>query len=387
MQKSFVANHTSHYCKLVVMKHIVIDARIRKSSTGRYMDRLLEWLQKIDNNKYRYTLVLNSVDDWAPINDNFKVVRTNIKPYSFNILNQVTYARFLNKLRPDLVHFTITPQEPVFYFGKRVTTTHDLTMYRYARAGKLPTWVHWLRMKGYKFLFWQSHKSAKQIIVPTQFVRNDLIKLHPFTKNKIAVTLEASEPPLNNKPLKPQNINKQYILHVGSPLPHKNIERLIDAFEILKQTTGPNLKLILAGKKENFFNKLVTEKINQSKFRNDIIMPGFIGEAELKWLYENAECYVLPSLSEGFGLPGLEAMAHGCPLVSSNATCLPEVYGDGAHYFNPYSVEDMALKISEVLENKKLRTQLIKKSHQQIKKYSWKKMAEETLAVYENIIK
>lgn len=368
------------------MKHVVIDARIRKSSTGRYMDRLLEWLQKIDDVSFRYTVILSSNDNWKPANKSFEIIKSDTKPYSFNVLDQITYARFIRKLKPDLAHFTITPQEPVFYFGKRVTTTHDLTMFRYARAGKVNPLVHWLRMVGYRFLFWQSHVVAKQIIVPTEYVRDDLVKFHKFAKDKIKVTLEAAEPPVNAKPKKLKGLGGPFIMHVGSPLPHKNIERLIDSFELLKKE-GSSLKLVLAGKKEFFFNKLISEKINSSIYKKDIVVPGFVEDTELKWLYENAECYVLPSLSEGFGLPGLEAMSHGTPLVSSNATCLPEVYGEAAHYFDPEDVDDMAEKIEEVLSNKKLREKLIKNGYKQIKKYSWRKMAEETLEVYKKALK
>lgn len=349
------------------------------------MDRLLEWLQHTDQDKYRYTVVLSSTDDWKPINRNFHAVKSNTKPYSFNILDQVTYARFINSLHPDLVHFTITPQEPVFYFGKRVTTTHDLTMFRYARAGKLPALVHWLRMVGYRFLFWHSHRAAKQIIVPTEYVRTDLIELHSFAKDKIKVTLEAAEPPIKASAQKLEGVSKPFIMHVGSPLPHKNIERLIDAFEQLKPN-NPDLQLVLAGKKEFFFNKLMTDKIGHSAYKKDIVVPGFIEDKQLKWLYENAECYVLPSLSEGFGLPGLEAMAHGTPLVSSNATCLPEVYGDAAAYFDPENVDDMSRQIQSVIDSQKRRQDLIKKGRAQLKKYSWEKMAKETLDVYDSVI-
>ena len=366
------------------MKHLVIDARIRQTSTGRYMDRLLEHLQTIKSN-YRYTIILNPSDNWRPTNSNFRVVTTNIKPYSFNIFDHVSYAWFLHKLHPDLVHFTITPQEPVFYFGIRVTTTHDLTMFRYAEPGKLSPVLHWLRMLGYRFIFWHSHLAAKRIIVPTQFVRQDLINRQGFTKNKIVVTLEAADPPIKTTTSPLTGVKPPFILHVGSPMPHKNIERLVEAFEALKQS-HPKLQLVLAGKQEFFFDRLKKTKIDKSKFADSIITPGFIKDSQLNWLYENAECYVLPSLSEGFGLPGLEAMAHGCPLVSSNATCLPEVYGNAAHYFDPENVDDMAKKISEVLENKKLQAKLVRKGYKQLKNYSWEKMAKETLAVYEKVL-
>jgi len=99
-------------------------------------------------------------------------------------------------------------------------------------------------------------------------------------------------------------------------------------------------------------------------------------------LYTHCAAYVFPSLMEGFGLPGLEAMGYGAPVVSSNATCLPEVYGDAAHYFDPYDVTDMSRAIDEVLNNQDLRKDLINKGYEQIKKYSWRRTAEQTYAVY-----
>lgn len=173
-------------------------------------------------------------------------------------------------------------------------------------------------------------------------------------------------------------------MHVGSPFPHKNIQRLIEAFELL-QKDHPTLELVLAGKKEHYFTTL-EEWARQRPSYNKIHFTGFIEDSELKWLYQNAEAYVLPSESEGFGLPGLEAMAHKCPLVSSNATCMPEVYGNAAHYFDPLSVEEMARATNEVLINAALRKTLIANGQAQIKQYSWQTMAEQTLEVYNNAL-
>jgi glycosyltransferase involved in cell wall biosynthesis len=173
-------------------------------------------------------------------------------------------------------------------------------------------------------------------------------------------------------------------MHVGTAFPHKNLRRLIKAFGIIRQQQ-PGLKLLLVGKQEHHSKKLQkwTEKLDYS---DDVIFTGFVPDRDLKWLYENAACYVFPSLSEGFGLPGLEAMVHGCPVASSDATCLPEVYGDAAHYFDPENVEDMATKVLEVINRPSLRASLIKSGHAQAKKFSWRKMSEETLAVYGEIL-
>jgi glycosyltransferase involved in cell wall biosynthesis len=364
-------------------RHIVIDARIRNSSTGRYMDRLLEHLQTLDTEN-RYTVLLDPKDPWEATAKNFSTKVCKYKRFSFNPLDQVTLGWYLHSLKPDLVHFGQTPQEPLFYFGKRVTTTHDLSMLRFVRPGRLPIWAHWLRMAGYRVTFWASHRQANRIIVPTEFVAKDLVEHYPFTKNKITVTLESTEPPLPVTGMALVGVSKPFIFHVGSPFPHKNIERLIEAFEQLSEKY-PELQLVLPGKKEHYFEQL-QKQVDASPAKERIVIPGFVSDGELKWLYENAEAYVLPSLSEGFGLPGLEAMTHGCALVSSNATCLPEVYGDAAHYFDPKDVNDMTQKISEVLDNKQLRKDLIKKGKAQVKKFSWQRMAEQTLEVYKKVL-
>lgn len=365
-------------------KHIVIDARIRPSSTGRYADRLLEHLQKIDS-KNQYTVLLDPKDKWKPVAKNFTTLECKYKKFSFNIVDQISFGVFLKKLNPDLVHFTMSPQEPVFYFGKRVTTTHDLTMLRHTRAGRLPEIVHKARMTGYKLLLWHTHKVSKRIIVPTEFVKKDVIDSYSFTEEKITVTLESSEPPIKAKASKVAGVEKPFIFHVGSPFPHKNIERLVDAFEALK-SDQPDLKLVLAGKKELYFNKLIDEKISISPFKEDIIVTGFVSDNELKWLYENAACYVLPSLSEGFGLPGLEAMAHGTPLASSNQTCLPEVYGDAAVYFDPFDIQSIAVVVNQLITDTKLTNKLRTLGHKRITCFSWEKMAKETLSVYEEVL-
>ena len=148
---------------------------------------------------------------------------------------------------------------------------------------------------------------------------------------------------------------KPYILYVGNDYPHKNLKRLNLAFKKVVED-GLDYQLIL-----------ITE---------------FVSEQELDNLYRNASLFVFPSLSEGFGLPPLEAMARGVPVVSSSATSLPEILGDAAIYFNPLDIDDMAEKIKKALLDEGLRNNLIEKGFEQIKKYSWQKMAEETLKIY-----
>ena len=172
-------------------------------------------------------------------------------------------------------------------------------------------------------------------------------------------------------------------MYVGRPLPHKNLWRLIEAFRLLRRN-NPDLKLVLVGKNDAMY-ELIKARVKQERVRG-VVFAGFVPDASLRWLYEHCQAYVFASLSEGFGLPALEAMLHGAPVVSSNATCLPEVYGNAAHYFEPLKVDDIARAIREVLENKDLRKRLITRGKRQAARYSWRRLAEQTLEVFKKAL-
>ena len=365
-------------------KHIVIDARIRRSSTGRYVDRLLSHLQDIDKDT-RYSVLLQPDDPWKPKAGNYTVVPCKYAQFSLNPFEQFGFAWQLYKLKANIVHFSMN-QQPVLYFKPVITTTMDFTMLRYTRAGKTPLPIFWLKMTGYRFLFWLSNKRSKAIITITDYVKNELETTYPKTKGKITTTLLASEPPLTEAAVKPEGVvkNDKFLFAVGTAFPHKNLDGLVLAHKLLLKK-HPNLKLYMAGKKEYYYNQLDTF-IEQNTNTSLVSTLGFITDAELKYMYENAACYVFPSFSEGFGLPALEAMVHSAPVASSNATCLPEVCGSAAHYFDPHSPADMAKAIDDILINNTLRAALVKKGHARVKQFSWDRMAQQTLDVYKSVL-
>lgn len=152
------------------------------------------------------------------------------------------------------------------------------------------------------------------------------------------------------------SFKKPYILYVGNDYPHKNLKRLILAFKRL------NLDYQL------------------------VLITNFVSDKQLDKLYKNASLFVFPSLDEGFGLPPLEAMKRGVPVVSSRAACLPEILGKAAIYFNPLDVNDMAEKISQVLSDNRIKKALIQKGFEQVKKYCWDKMTKQTLEIYKELL-
>ncbi|MGZ6005785.1 MAG: glycosyltransferase family 4 protein, partial [Candidatus Saccharimonadales bacterium] len=211
----------------------------------------------------------------------------------------------------------------------------------------------------------------------------DVVKYAEIEADNVKVVPLAADRIKDKSDPLPALVSRRFIMYVGRPMPHKNLERLIEAFVRLK-ASHPDLVLVLAGKKDDNYRRIESD-IYQHTIKN-VVFTDYVTDGRLRWLYENCLAYVFPSLSEGFGLPGLEAMMHGAPVVSSNATCLPEVYGDAAHYFDPYDIQSMADAINEVLTDKGLRHNLIEKGYQQVKKYSWLKTARQTLQAYKKVL-
>lgn len=357
---------------------IAIDARELRTSTGRYIERLIHYLQQIDQtNHYVILLKPKDMDTWQPTNPNFTKVACPHKEFSF--AEQIGFKRQLEKLRVDLVHFGMV-QQPVWYKASPVVTTmQDLTTLRFKNPDKNPL-VFTLKQKVYAWVNKKVAKKSAHIITISEFVKRDLIDFTGVSTDKITVTLEsADELPRGSEPVV-ELAGKQFIMYVGRPTPHKNLRRLIDAFALLQQT-HPDLVLALAGKKDG--NYLRHEAYVKEQGVRNVVFTGFVSDQQLRWMYEHTAVYCFPSLSEGFGLPGLEAMLHGAPVASSTATCLPETHGQAAHYFDPYSVEDMARAIDDILIDDTLRQTLIAKGKAHVATFSWRRMAEQTLAVYE----
>lgn len=363
------------------MKRVVIDARESGSSTGRYADKLIEHLHDL---KPGYEIIILAkparVDFIKKIAPDFKVVSSPYK--EFTLAEQTGLLKQLKALSPDLVHFGMT-QQPVRYKGRVVTTIHDLTTARFNNPAK-----NRLKFKTkqvvYRRVIKQAAKKSLKLIVPSQFVKTDLAQYAKVEPSKIEVIYEAADKIADKTEAIDKLKSQQFIFYVGRPNPHKNLERLVEAMERLAPKY-PELKLVLAGKPDKNYEQLQRYSLSRN-LTSQVLFIGKVSDGQLRWLYENCQAYVFPSLSEGFGLPGLEAMVHGAPVIASKATCLPEIYGPAAHYFNPYNSNDIAAKIDQVLESPQLRHSLVTAGHIQAAKYSWGKCARHTLEVYKSII-
>jgi glycosyltransferase involved in cell wall biosynthesis len=228
---------------------------------------------------------------------------------------------------------------------------------------------------------------AKSIIAVSNFTKNDILGQYPSAIGKITVTHEACDDVCRISSSAPHHILekygiiKPYLLYVGNAYPHKNLQNLIDAFAIVS-ATFPEIQLALVGKEDFFYARLKEYVVRRNI--SGVHFLGFVSDQDLDVLYRFAQAYTFPSLYEGFGLPPLEAMAKGSVVISSDHSCMQEILGDAALYVDAHSAKKFADGIVKVLNDKYLRLNLIERGYQQIKKYSWNKMAAETLNIYKN---
>lgn len=367
---------------------IGIDARLaglKNRGLGRYLDNLLINLEIIDKkNQYCIFLDKSNFDNYQFKNSNFNKIKTSFRWYS--VSEQIKMPLLIKKHKIDLMHF---PHFNVPLLTKKnfIITLHDLTLIHFPdrRASTLPVFIYKIKYYFYKKLQKNIIKKAKKIVTPSNFVKNDLINYYKLDTQIIKVIYEGCKSENTNfekQILEKFKISKPYILYVGSAYPHKNLERLIKAYEKINKNN--EYQLVIVSKFDYFINRLRNWVNKNSKNKNEIIFTDFLNDHELNSLFQKATVFALPSLSEGFGLPGLEAQINNLAITSSNQTCLKEILGKGALYFDPFDIDDIANKIHTLLINKSIRERLIKFGHENVKKYSWEKMAEETLSVYNN---
>ena len=420
-------------------KTIAIDARMYgagQTGIGNYIHHLMKYLFEIDRkNNYLIFLLPEEFDKFQLPNERVRKIKVTAKWYGWR--EQLVLPFNFLKYKIDLIHFPHF-NSPIFYHlivgaqnfvplhfhkTKTVTTIHDLTPY-YFPGHKMNSW---LRRKSFKLVFSTAVKKSSRVIAVSEYTKKDIVKiflckitpnpssarrgkfvgnenfrsLRRENKNKIAVIYEGVDKQFrvikdcgkmnvvgtqNFASIKNKyKITKPFIFYTGVWRNHKNLVGLIKAFDSIVNKYHLDYQLVLGGKEDPYYPE-VRQTWKKLNLDNKIIKAGFISQEELPLFYNAADIFIIPSFREGFGLIGLEAMACGTSVVSSNKTCLPEILGGAAIYFNPENYQEMAEKIAKVIQNKNLKNDLIRKGFKQIEKYDWRKMAEETMEVYERVL-
>jgi len=299
------------------------------------------------------------------------------------------FIRMLNKL-DGIVHLPNQHLGRYGFFLKTpyIITVHDLI--RYFDFKGYGTFIHHpnRRDRFYLSLDYRGIKKAVRVIAVSQTTKLDLIKHLGIPEECISVVYEGIDHRLF-KPTSRRLVDYPYILFVGSEHPRKNFRQLIRAFFKLKtERRFKDLKLVKVGKAggpEAEFRKQTLHVINELNIPREVVFVDYVSEEDLPMYYSGAECFILPSLYEGFGFPPLEAMACGCPVIVSDAASLPEVTGDAAITVKPHDTSGLADAIEIVLTDKRLRQELVSKGFDHARQFSWEKTARETLGIYQSV--
>ena len=353
-----------------------------KVGIGEYAFELLKQFEsfKVQNVKFRVYLKSEPLSDMPKAREGweYKIVGPKKMWTQFAL----PFSLLLDKNRPD-VFFSPSHYAPRFSVVPTAISIMDLSYIHFPHL--------FTKHDLYQLTNWTKYsaKQAKKIFTISNFSRDDIIKTYKKRPSDVVTTYLGIKPIVGSESKvenmdeleKKFKITKPYILFVGTIQPRKNIAKLIEAISLLK---NQEIQLVVVGKKGWLWEEILAAP-EKFKVTDRVKFLDFVGNEDLPSLYKNAQCFVLPSLYEGFGLPVLEAMQFGCPVVTSNVSSLPEVGGDAVIYFDPESVDDMAEKIDKVISDEKLRAEMVEKGYNQVKKFSWEKTAKETLKVLEEL--
>jgi glycosyltransferase involved in cell wall biosynthesis len=374
---------------------IAIDCRfwgLENTGLGRYTMRLVNELAQLDKHHHYFLLFRQSAYyNYTRIAAKFHGVLAEAPHYSLK--EQLRFPSIINSIKPDVLHvphFNI----PVLWRGKLVVTIHDLIKNQSVgrNSTTLPVYKYWLKRLVYKQVVNHAISESQAILVPSQFTKQEILENYAVSPNKITVTYEAPDAVYFEKQpitytnkssvLKKYGLTIPYLIYTGNVYPHKNLELLVKAVQELKHTQL-QLAVVCA---RNVFQGRLQEIAAKHHIYSRVKFLDSVPDADLRQLYRYSEAFVTPSLLEGFGLSGLEAMAAGTPVLAAYASCLPEVYGDAAIYFNPHNHHDVVDKINEVLQfNMTQRSNHVNVGIAHAQTFSWKRMAEQTLEVYQAV--
>ncbi len=368
---------------------IFIDCRmLDKSGIGRYIQDILIGICSLDPD-IQLMLGGDPQEIRSFLNSNPSTSKYLIDIMSFHspiysIEEQCYGGILLNNLNKsiDLFHFPHY-NVPYLFSGAFVVTIHDLIHTLF------PEYYGMARARMASIILKRSLVNAKRIIAVSQSTATDINKAFPGVAHKVRVVYEYPSEFFNPQPIsdiisfKEKNKLSRYILYVGNRKLHKNIERLVMAFQLLSRQFT-DLQLLIIGKKFKANDEVSI--LLKSLQNNDIIEFDECSDEELRFFYCGAEALVLPSLYEGFGLTALEAMACGTPVVVSDVASLPEIVGTAGLYFNPYNTKNMAEVIQEILSNKILHDELRAAGLARVKLFDREMSARKTFEIYQEAL-
>lgn len=371
---------------------IGIDASraVKKQKTGTeyYSQQVIFGLAKIDKKNQYILYAAEPPEASDPLSDLPRNFRWKIMPFPrFWSQIRLSWEFIFGREKLDII-FEPAHTIPIFHPKKIAVTIHDLG-FKYFPELYTP-----FERKYHNFSMDFSAKHAAHIITPSEFSKKDIIKIYKIPPEKITVIYHGYNKELYWPVGKNEKISaeisklKPYIFFIGRIEEKKNILGMLATYELLQREKGIVHKLVLAGRPGWGYDK-IKEKINSlpREIRQDIVELGYTPEDKVAEYMRNADIFFFPSFFEGFGMPVIEAMASGAPVVASNVASLPEIVGEAGILVNPRNPAEMATALRRLIQNKKSREKLVAKGLARARDFDWQKSAKEHLAVFERIAK
>ena len=366
---------------------IGIDARkLHDFGIGTYIRNLLRELAKLDHDT-EYVIVSRPDDDLAvrALGENFRPVAETAGNYSLS--EQIAIPRLLKRERVDLFHAPHYVLPPLVGCPS-VVTIHDCIHLMFPQY--LPN--RWALTYARTSITMAARRSTRVLTV-SESSKRDILRFVDVPPGKIDVIYNSFDPRFGVEPdadtvdrvRERYQLQSQFVLYAGNVKPHKNLERLIEAFHLVRSRGLDQLKLILIGDEISKYTAL-RRAVHRHQLHNYVRFLGYLPEDTLAVMYRLAGVFVFPSLYEGFGLPPLEAMASGTPVVTSNVSSLPEVAGDAAVLVDPYSAEAIADGMYRVLTDNNLRSDLRRRGPERARQFSWESSVRRVREIYGQVL-
>jgi glycosyltransferase involved in cell wall biosynthesis len=366
---------------------IAIDARkLRDYGVGTYIRNLLRHLSRLDHST-EYVVLCRKADTEhvGQLGENFRAVPETSPGYS--IREQITVPLDLRRERVDLFHsphYVLPPLTPC----KSVVTIHDCIHLRFPQY--LPNRLGYAYARG--ALWIATHRSSR-IVTVSEASKRDILEYFRVPPEKIDVIYNGiderfGEPPPEDDVARVREryqLDDPFVLYAGNIKPHKNLERLIEAFHTLRRSGFDQIKLLIIGDEISKYATL-RHAVHRHKLHKHVRFFGFVPDSTLAILYRLAGVFVFPSLYEGFGLPPLEAMASGTPVITSNVSSLPEVVADAALLIDPYEPDSIADAIRRVLTDERLREDLRQRGLERARHFSWDRSIRRVREIYDEVL-
>lgn len=366
----------------------VRDLWTARTGTRTYLRELCNEFEKMDSDEIHFHFINTSI----PVYTGNKKIFRLVEHLRYQVWKQLILPLKAFFKNCDIV-FCTDNCVPMINLGyKTIPVFHDAFCFESPEHyGKLWLWL-------YKKTAVPAARKSPFVVTPTEYAKKQINHFTHIPNGQLVVIPEGPKSLENDEVSDGRDILQSlslsagnYIFHVGSMYKRKNIPALIQAFGKIKQSGYANLKLVLAGptpinKFGDYDFQLILKAIADTNLKNDVILTGYITDGALSQLYKDALLYVFPSINEGFGIPVLEAFRYALPVLVADNTCLPEVGGDAVMQFNPFDIDDMALKIKTVLDDAALRGDMINRGTQRLKLFSWHNTALQLIEVFKKAV-